>query len=283
MENILNEKSKQYNSTSSYNVNAIVEEEEEEEDDGIVRQQTKLSPPLVFKYNTDVGQSVQTFETATESLDDEERQQQEEETDSNQVPESMESSIFSHNYLTKKTSKASSTTSGNSHKYNKSSISTISEAGYSTDETPIVYQPMTFQSITPHSPDSPIVKMIDVNEEQQFGDNAKVHENGQNYIIGNLDTNSNSNNKNNNIFANNGVTNYNTTSQKYQQIINNKNNKRQASLLITYLVLILILIINLNLNNNNNKNNQTIKTQKKWYKKFSFLTATETHKITFIK
>ncbi|KAK6881065.1 hypothetical protein K4I79_005096 [Candida tropicalis] len=125
LENILNEKSKQYNSTSSYNVNAIVEEEEEEEDDGIVRQQTKLSPPLVFKYNTDVGQSVQTFETATESLDDEERQQQEEETDSNQVPESMESSIFSHNYLTKKTSKASSTTSGNSHKYNKSSISTI--------------------------------------------------------------------------------------------------------------------------------------------------------------
>lgn len=234
LENILNEKSKQYNSTSSYNVNAIVEEEEEEEDDGIVRQQTKLSPPLVFKYNTDVGQSVQTFETATESLDDEERQQQEEETDSNQVPESMESSIFSHNYLTKKTSKASSTTSGNSHKYNKSSISTISEAGYSTDETPIVYQPMTFQSITPHSPDSPIVKMIDVNEEQQFGDNAKVHENGQNYIIGNLDTNSNSNNKNNNIFANNGVTNYNTTSQKistnYQQ-----QEQQEASKSVDYL------------------------------------------------
>ncbi|RCK60867.1 hypothetical protein Cantr_08316 [Candida viswanathii] len=174
LETILNEKSKQYNTGSTTNVNAILEEEEEENDDAnlvVQRQQTKLSPPVTFSYNRDVGQSVQTFETATESLAEEDEDDDGESTltnsnnnnsNTNSAAYSVSNSIFNNNYLTKKTSKASS---ANSHKYNKSSISTISEGGYSTDETPVVSQPLTFQSFTPHSHDSPLVKMVDIKEE----------------------------------------------------------------------------------------------------------------------
>ena len=67
--------------------------------------------------------------------------------------------------MTTKTSKSSSV---NSHKYNKSSISTISESGYSTDDTPIISQPLTFQSFTPHRFESPQLKMVDITEESNF-------------------------------------------------------------------------------------------------------------------
>ncbi|KAL6453650.1 BNI4 Protein BNI4 [Candida maltosa Xu316] len=174
LESILNEKNKQYNLSHGNNsANAIVEEEEEEEEEN--NGFGKLSPPVVFNYNKDTSQSVQTFETATESLNEikeakEEEEEEEDNDDESTIANSNNiaynnNSIFSNNQLSKKTSKSSST---NSHRYNKSSISTIDESGYSTDDTPILNQPLTFQSFTPHSNDSPQLKMVGINESEEI-------------------------------------------------------------------------------------------------------------------
>ena len=66
--------------------------------------------------------------------------------------------------MTTKTSKSSSV---NSHKYNKSSISTISESGYSTDDTQS-YRNHLLSKFYTHSFESPQLKMVDITEESNF-------------------------------------------------------------------------------------------------------------------
>lgn len=171
LESILNEKNKQYNTTNTNIIEEVEEETEETEKVGIAKNHSQglhsLSPPILFNYNNSNNrESVQTFETAIESLNEDDTLAVLSTNTSNSIGNNSNNNNNSNGYpLTTKTSKSSSV---NSHKYNKSSISTISESGYSTDDTPIISQPLTFQSFTPHSFESPQLKMVDITEESNF-------------------------------------------------------------------------------------------------------------------
>ena len=171
LESILNEKNKQYNTTNTNIIEEVEEETEETEKVGKAKNHSQglhsLSPPILFNYNNSNNrESVQTFETAIESLNEDDTLAVLSTNTSNSIGNNSNNNNNSNGYpLTTKTSKSSSV---NSHKYNKSSISTISESGYSTDDTPIISQPLTFQSFTPHSFESPQLKMVDITEESNF-------------------------------------------------------------------------------------------------------------------
>ncbi|EGW34983.1 uncharacterized protein SPAPADRAFT_64184 [Spathaspora passalidarum NRRL Y-27907] len=121
LENILNEKSKGWTNPNAA-MTELKEEEEEEED----QEKDKLSSSNLlapsFVYHNNETHSVQTFETAHESIN---------------KPEPK------------------------AHEPARRSVSTEDDFGYSTDETPVLQQPPTFQNFTPHSNNSPQLRFIE--------------------------------------------------------------------------------------------------------------------------
>ncbi|KAI5953655.1 BNI4 [Candida jiufengensis] len=140
LESILNEKNKKWAP------NSIKEEDEEEETDDFdteLHKKYDYTNPSPVKYKqsnntTDTLTTFQSFETANESIDQSKSQNQ-------------------------WSSQKQFRTNSNSHKHNKSLTSSISisGSGYSTDDTPILEQPPTFQNYTPHNNESPQLKVIE--------------------------------------------------------------------------------------------------------------------------
>ncbi|KAI5969479.1 BNI4 [Candida margitis] len=168
LESILNEKSKNRSpGTLAQSVTEEEEEEEEGEQDEAEEKQfgddeeeelkhhdpldiknkyspERLSAPVNYRsYNatSETVNSGQTFETADEAIGNE------------------------YQYANKSSNKRASNIS---HKA-KSSISTISGSGYSTDDTPILGQPPTFQNFTQHNFDSPQLKVIETGAQHKSG------------------------------------------------------------------------------------------------------------------
>ena len=168
LESILNEKSKNW--TPGTIAEQVTEEEEEEEEDeekndgeeqsldddeNALNQldaldiRNKYSPqrkaaPVSFKNPNETLETVnsmQTFETADEAIE------------------------YDNGITNRSSNKRASKTSH----MTKSSISTISGSGYSTDDTPILGQPPTFQNFTQHNVESPQLKVIETGVQQRLG------------------------------------------------------------------------------------------------------------------
>ena len=117
--------------------------------------QTVLAAPVSFKNlnkTNDTLTSLQTFETATESLD-------------SLSPKKQLHQQHLHN---------NEQNSVRSHHATKSMVSTISGSGYSTDDTPILQQPPTLQTFVPHSFDSPLLKVVETGSAPAYDTSASA-------------------------------------------------------------------------------------------------------------